>query len=119
MTADRRWPRTLVIIGLVAMVLGVFDPMEGSILILAGSACAALGASLTHSRSAPMLLWSFALLLMGVGSMWVFSFFGGFSGASATSKWWMVTIVPYPVGWVIGLMGAVRRLREVESVSSA
>ncbi|MBL0171768.1 MAG: hypothetical protein IPP90_13795 [Gemmatimonadaceae bacterium] len=119
MIADRRWPRGLVIAGLVAMVLGAVDPMEGSIVILAGSALAALGSSLTHSRHAPMLLWSFALVLFGVGSMWVFSFFGGFGGTTGTSKWWMVTIVPYPIGWLLGLLGCWRRLHEAPNVSTA
>jgi apolipoprotein N-acyltransferase len=119
MIANSHWPRTLVIIGLVAMVLGVLDPMEGSIVILAGSALAALGASLSHSRHAVLLLWSFALVLFGVGSMWVFSFFGGVGGSSGTSKWWLIAVIPYPIGWVLGLVGAVRRLREVRTASVA
>jgi hypothetical protein len=26
--------------------------------------------------------------------------------------WWALTILPYPVGWVMGLVGAIRRLIE-------
>lgn len=119
MLADRRWSRALVITGLAAMVLGALDSMEGSVVIFAGSALAALGASLRHSRHAPMLLWSFALLFLGVGSMWVFSFFGGVGGANGPSKWWLLLVAPYPVGWVLGLVGAFRRLREQPPLAQA
>ena len=119
MFATTHWPRTLVIIGLVAMVLGAIDPLEGSVVVLAGATLAALGASLSHSRHAVMLLWAFALLFFGVGSMWVLSFFGGVGGSSSNSWWWLIAVVPYPIGWVLGLVGAVRRLREGPAASAA
>jgi apolipoprotein N-acyltransferase len=119
MIANGHWPRTLVIIGLAAMVLGALDPLEGSIVVLVGATLAALGASLSHSRHAVLLLWSFALLFFGVGSMWVLSFFGGVGGSSNNSWWWLIAVVPYPIGWVLGLVGAVRRLREDRRPSAA
>lgn len=38
MTRDVRWPRRLVSVGLIAMLTGILDPMEGSVVILAGTA---------------------------------------------------------------------------------
>jgi hypothetical protein len=117
MSVARRWPRALVIIGVVAMVLGVLDPLEGSVVILAGSASAAFGASRRHSRHAPLMVWSFALLVVGVGSLWAWSAVGGIGGSTGRSMWWALTLVPYPVGWVMGLVGGYRTLRERMPVS--
>lgn len=119
MAGEHRWSRALVIIGLVAMLLGALDPLEGSVVILVGSACAALGASLSHSQHAPLLRWAFALVLVGVGAMWGWSAIGGVGGSTGRSMWWALTIVPYPAGWVLGLVGVVRRFREVRSTASA
>lgn len=38
MTRDVRWPRRLVSAGLIAMLTGILDPIEGSVVILAGTA---------------------------------------------------------------------------------
>src|SRR5688500_12581895 len=57
--------RLLVIVGLVLMVLGVLDPLEGSVVILAGSALVAIGAffSPTGRYALPVM----ATALIGVG----------------------------------------------------
>ena len=119
MLADRRWSRGLLIAGTIAMVFGAVDPMEGSVVIFVGTALAALGTSLSHSRHAPMLLWAFALVFFGVGSLWVFSFFGGVGGPGGPTKWWLLLVAPYPVGWLLGLVSAVRELREKPMVRAA
>ncbi len=112
MNPGERWSRILVIVGLVAMVVGAIDPLEGSVIILPGTGLVALGALLGRSRYRKLLYWSFALVAVGVGAMFGLSSFGGIGGSRGLSYWWGVTILPYPVGWIMGIVGAIRRLRE-------
>jgi len=107
-----KWSRILVIVGLVLMVLGAIDPLEGSLVILPGCGLVALGAFLGRSRHRRLLLWAFVLMAVGVGVMFGVSSVGGFGGNTGRSMWWALTILPYPVGWVMGLVGAIRRLIE-------
>lgn len=107
-----RWSRILVIVGLVAMVIGALDPLEGSLVILPGTGLVALGARLGNSRHRILLYWSFVLVAVGVGALWGLSALGGFGGISGRTNWWALVLLPYPVGWIMGLAGAIRRLRE-------
>jgi hypothetical protein len=43
--------------------------------------------------------------------MWGLSAVGGFGGSTGRTLWWWLALVPYPVGWVMGLVGAVKSLR--------
>jgi hypothetical protein len=112
MNGASRWSRILVVAGLVAMAIGALDPLEGSLVILPGTGLIALGALLSNSRHRFLVSWSFLLVGAGVGAMWGLSAIGGFGGTSGRSNWWALVLVPYPVGWVMGLVGAVRILRE-------
>ncbi len=112
MSKASRWSRILVIVGLVAMVIGAIDPLEGSLVILPGSGLVALGALLGNSRHRALLSWSFVLVAVGVGALWGLSALGGFGGSSGRSNWWGLVLLPYPVGWIMGLVGVIRRLRE-------
>jgi hypothetical protein len=106
------WSRILVIVGLVAMLIGAVDPLEGSIVIVAGTGMVALGALLGKSRYRNLLIWSFALTLVGIAAMWGLSAVGGIGGSSGHSIYWGLLILPYPIGWIIGIIGAILRLRE-------
>jgi len=117
MNGAARWSRILVIVGLVAMLIGAIDPLEGSLLILPGTGMVALGALLGNSRHRILLYWSFVLAAAGVSALWGLSTLGGFGGSSGRSKWWALAILPYPVGWIMGLLGAIRRLREASRPS--
>lgn len=107
-----RWSRILVIVGLVAMVIGAIDPLEGSLIILPGTGMVALGALLGKSRYRKFLYWSFALVAVGVGALFGVSALGGFGGRSGLSLWWAIVILPYPIGWIMAIVGAIKRLRE-------
>jgi hypothetical protein len=113
MNARTRWSRILIIAGLIAMVIGAIDPLEGSVIILLGIGLAALSAFLGKSRFRTLLYSALILAAIGVGAMFVLSMFGGIGGSSGRSMWWGLVILPYPVGWVIGLVGAIRRAIEV------
>lgn len=112
MNGVRRWSHGLAILGLVAMVIGALDPLEGSFVILPGTGLVALGALLGNSRHRILLYWSFVLVAVGVGALWGLSALGGLGGNSGRSNWWGLVLLPYPVGWILGLVGAIRSLRE-------
>jgi hypothetical protein len=100
-------PRILLILGLVAMLVGAVDPLEGSPLILVGSILAAAGALLARSRYRGLLCAASALVAFGVGAMIVLTWLGGIGGDSGRSMWWGCFILPYPIGWLMGLAAAV------------
>ncbi len=108
MNADSFWPRILVIAGLLAMLIGAIDPLEGSLLVLPGSGMVALGAFLGKSKYRRLLYMAFALIVIGVGAMFILSMFGGIGGNTGRSLWWGLIILPYPVGWVICFIGVIK-----------
>jgi hypothetical protein len=108
----KRWSRILGIVGLAGMLIGAIDPLEGSVVILPGIGLVTLGAFLGRSRHRALLLWAFVLAAIGVGTMFVLSAFGGVGGGTGRSMWWGLVIAPYPVGWIMGLVGAIRWMVE-------
>ena len=48
---------------------------------------------------------AFVLTAVGIGAMFGLSAVGGVGGSSGHSAWWLLTVVPYPVGWIMGLGG--------------
>ncbi len=110
MGARRPWSAILVWSGLVAMVVGAVDPLEGSLVILPGAGLVALGAWLGRSRF--MLAWAFALVAIGVAILFGLSAAGGLGGPGGRPMGWAIVLAPYPAGWGLALIGAVRRLRE-------
>lgn len=108
---NRNWSRRFVIAGLVLMVAGVLDPLEGSVVILGGTALSALGAYFRRSRYR-LPVTALAMTAVGVGALFGLSAIGGVGGNSGRSFWWLLLCVPYPAGWILGLLGATRKLRE-------
>lgn len=102
-----RWSKFLVHGGYAAMLVGGVDLMEGSLLILPGSALVAVGTCLdpVARRFLAYRLWVFALLTVGIGAMFGLSAFGGVGGKSGLSRAWALLVVPYVVGWPLGLLG--------------
>jgi hypothetical protein len=107
MNARSLWSRILVIVGSIAMLVGALDPMEGSVIILPGSGLVALGTFLSQSerRWIAYRMWVFILIAIGVGAMWGLTMVGGFGGNSGRSMWWGVLILPYLIGWSMGIWG--------------
>lgn len=108
-TANHRslWAKILVLVGSIAMLVGAIDPMEGSLVILPGSGLVALGTFLGHSQRRLIVyrLWVFSLIAIGVGALWGLSMVGGFGGASGRSYWWGMLVLPYLIGWSMGIWG--------------
>jgi hypothetical protein len=104
MNARKLWSRILTTIGSIAMLIGALDPMEGSLVILPGSGLVALGTFLGQSerRWVAYRVWVFVLIAIGVGALWALPDLGGKSGHS---MWWGVLILPYLIGWSMGIWG--------------
>jgi len=110
--ARSMWSRILVGVGGIAMLVGALDPLEGSLVILPGSGLVTLGTFLGHSghRLLVYWIWIFAMIAFGVTALFAMSAFGGIGGATGHSMWWGLALLPYPVGWIIGIASLVRRL---------
>jgi hypothetical protein len=104
------WSRILIGTGVLSLIAGALDPMEGSLIILPGTAVTALGALLAHSRQRLRLYVAFAMVAVGVGALFALSAYGGFGGQSARPMWWGLLILPYPLGWLLALFGGILAL---------
>jgi hypothetical protein len=109
--------RILIGVGGAAMLAGALDPLQGSLVVLPGSALVALGALIGGSPHRRMLRGAFNLVAVGVGALWILSALGGVGGESDRSSWWLRAVLPYPAGWVLGLIGGVRAWRASEVTS--
>ena len=104
-------------LGAIGFVAGAIDPLEGSVVILAGSALL-LGAEIVRGPQRRHLrLWTTVLVLIaiGVAMMAALSSVGGIGGRTGRSWWWGLLLLPYPAGWLLGvgglLAGLIRFLR--------
>lgn len=104
--------KILLLAGLVAMFVGVTDPMQGSMLIVPGMAATVMGAYLGRSKYLKLLCWSLALVVFGVAEMFDLSAMGELDDHAGQLTWYALLVLPYPVGWVIGTVGAILSLGE-------
>jgi hypothetical protein len=104
--------RRVAIAGLVLMLVGALDPLEGSVIVLIGSALAAVAAFVGQSRRYRLQLIAVVLIAVGVAALFYLSSLGGVGGTTDRSVWWLAMCVTYPVGWIIGVVGAGALLRE-------
>ncbi len=103
------WIRIFYIAGIVLLIIGVVDPLEGSVVILAGSLLIALTTYLAQKKYWEIFLLSFILITAGVFFMFYFSSLGGFGEKSMLSWWWGLLILPYPIGWIITILTLIFR----------
>lgn len=97
------WTRIIYITGVIALIIGAIDPMEGSVVIATGSTLVALSTYLTHDRHWKIFLVLFIMILTGVFFLFFLSSLGGIGGTSSLSWWWGGLILPYPIGWLISI----------------
>ncbi len=109
----QKWSRALLIAGLGAMVIGAIDPIEGAAVILPGGVVGALGASLGKARYRRLLYWACGLIAAGVGALAVLTVLGGAGGDTGRSERWGLFLLPYPAGWILGVLGSFLSLREI------
>jgi hypothetical protein len=97
------------------MIAAALDPLEGSIVILAGVAMAAIAAYGLESRYRRHLAAALVLTAVGVAAMWGLSAVGGFGGDSGRTNLWWFAIVPYPIGWLLAIVAGLRAWRDGRS----
>lgn len=95
------WIRIIYIIGIVSLIIGILDPLEGSVIIVVGSGLLALSTYLTNDRNRKIFLTAFIMIIIGVYFLFYLSSLGGFGGKSSLSWWWGTLVLPYPIGWII------------------
>ena len=104
MNDKRKWIRIIYILGIISLIAGALDPLEGSVIIAVGSALIALSTRLAHDRNRRIFLTTSIMIITGVSFMFYFSSLGGFGGTSTLSWWWATLIIPYPIGWLINII---------------
>ena len=80
MDKSKLWSRILCIIGVIAMTIGAVDPLEGSLIILAGSGLVALRAFLGKSRHRKFVYRAFGLIVIGIAAGLIVTMLGGLGG---------------------------------------
>lgn len=103
--------RILLPLGVVAMVIGAADPLEGSVLILGGSGLVALSTWLGQQgrNVAVYRTWLFGMIAFGVLALFVLSAMGGLGGKTGPSMWWALVLLPYPIGWLLEMANLIAR----------
>jgi len=106
-----RSARILFPIGVIAMIVGMLDPLEGSVVILAGSGLVTLATWLGQLEKPVAIYrtWLFGMIAFGVIAMFVISSMGGIGGKTGRSMWWGLVLLPYPVGWLLSLANLIAR----------
>lgn len=113
MKINKTWTRITYLFGVAALILGVLDPMEGSVLIAIGSIMLVFSTFMNNDPYWKYFLISSALILTGVTFLFYLSSTGGFGNNSEKSWWWGALILPYPAGWFITVtLLVIRMLRK-------
>lgn len=104
METKTKWIRIVYIIGIIALIIGALDPLEGSVIIVIGGLLIALSTYLAKDRHWKIFLASLIMIIFGVIFLFYFSSLGGFGGSSTLSWWWGTLILPYPFGWLMSII---------------
>ena len=108
---DNKRNKILYWIGVSLFIIGTLDPMEGSVVIAAGALLISLSCFFEKIKYWKLFIGSSISILIGVFFLFFLSSFGGFGGDSKLSWWWVLTIVPYPVGWLLMIVLLILRKR--------
>ena len=111
MITRNRWTFGLAVAGLAGLVLSALDPLEGAIVSVISAIVLAVSAHMAHGRLRSPLLWAAAMIAAGFAVMVGFSQLGGIGGNSGRSIWLALFILPYPVGWLMGVVLGVRLVK--------
>lgn len=104
-----KWVSIIYTIGVATLLIGIVDPLEGSVLIAVGSAFIVLSTYQTKDRHWRIFLTSLIMIVIGIFFLFYFSSLGGFGGKSTLSWWWGTLILPYPVGWLMSIITLIVR----------
>lgn len=109
MKEKTNWIQIIFIIGVIGIIAGALDPMEGSVVIAFGSVLVAIASYLKKDRHKNHFILYAALILVGVFFLFFWSNLGGFGGTSEYSMWWGLTIITYPIGWIATIVLLIAR----------
>jgi hypothetical protein len=112
MKEQTKLTRTLYIIGVIAMIIGALDPMEGSVIILGGNVLLVISLFMKNDRHKMHFLISLIMIAIGVFFLFYLSSLGGFGGNSELSWWWGTLVLPYPIAWIFAMVMLIIRVRE-------
>jgi len=101
--------------GIILIIAGVLDPLEGSIIITIGSILISTSLFLIKDSERKKFYLSTILILFGVFFMFYFSSLGGFGGNSKLSWWWALLILPYPIGWLLSIILLIKNWKKYNS----
>ena len=90
--------------GIVMLLLGILDPLEGSVVIVVGSSLVAIAAWNLHKPYRYWLLVAWLMVVSGVAYLFFISSLGGFLGNTGRSWVWGLPILPYPLGWLLSVV---------------
>ena len=94
------WKRILHVVGVALFVIGTIDPLEGSVLIMAGTILLATLGFIDKKPNWKIFFIAAILIIIGVFFLFYLSSLGGFGGSSTLSWWYGLLILPYPIGWL-------------------
>jgi hypothetical protein len=103
------WIRIAFIFGVVSLIIGVIDPLEGSVLVALGSILLSVSTYMQKDPQWKFYLTGSVMIITGVSFLFYFSTLGGF-GDSAISWWWGILILPYPLGWLLSVIMLILRI---------
>jgi multisubunit Na+/H+ antiporter MnhB subunit len=109
METQYKMNRYFYISGVVLLLAGAIDPLEGSILIAIGSLLLALATYRKGDAQWKFFQVTFIMITVGVIAMFYLSSLGGFGGNSSLSWWWGLLILPYPAGWLMDVVALIIR----------
>ena len=107
MNVKSKWIRYIFILGVIATIIGAVDPLEGSVVIAAGSILLAVSTYFSRDKYFKLFFSGSVLILIGVSLLWYVSSFGGFDPKS--EWWWNLMLIPYPIGWLINIITLIIR----------
>ncbi len=97
----------LYVSGIFALIIGLMDPLEGSVVIAVGSVFVVISTYLQKDKLRKIFLTSMILIVIGVLIMFYISSLGGFGGNANLSAYWGLSILPYPIGWLIAIIAII------------
>lgn len=106
----KKTSQILYIIGIIALIIGAIDPLEGSVVIAGGSVLIVIAAYLLKDTLRKLFLTSMIMILIGVFTMFYLSSLGGIGGSSSLSMYWGLTILPYLIGWLIAIISIIYKI---------
>lgn len=94
-----RWSKILFTIGVIAMFVGIFNPIRLFLIVTIGAVLVTLSALAERDRHRYLYLAFTFLIITGAFFIHYMSLLGEYNVAG--EWWWNLMILPYPIGWIL------------------